>query len=62
MAYFGVELDSRVQEVNNQFRMIIKSRGGIGIRSLGKIFKRIDENGNNKLCAQEFENALATFG
>ena len=62
MAYFGVDLDCRVQEINLQFKNIIRSRGGIGIRSLGVIFRSVDQNGNKKLDISEFEQALATFG
>jgi len=62
MAYYGVDLDVRVKEVNLQFKNIIRSRGGIGIRSLGTIFKSFDNNGNKKLDIYEFEQALATFG
>jgi hypothetical protein len=62
MAYFGVELDSRIQEINHQFKQVIKARGGMGIRSLGIIFKRMDENGNKKLDRYEFEQALSSFG
>jgi hypothetical protein len=62
MAYFGVDLDCRIQELNLQFKNIIRSRGGIGIRSLGVIFRRMDQNGNKKLDLGEFEEALAVFG
>ena len=62
MAYYGVELDSRVQEVNHEFKRIIKARGGVGIRSLKYIFKKLDTNGNNKLDKEEFEEALKQFG
>jgi hypothetical protein len=34
----------------------------VGIRTLGKIFKRMDQNGNRKLDAAEFEQALGQFG
>jgi hypothetical protein len=62
MAYFGVDLDCRVQELNLQFKNIIRSRGGIGIRSLGVIFRQMDNNRNRKLDVEEFEQALAAFG
>ncbi len=55
-------MDCRIQELNLQFKNIIRSRGGIGIRSLGVIFRRMDQNGNKKLDLGEFEEALAVFG
>ena len=42
--------------------MQIAKRGGIGIRSLGIIFRQMDNNGNKKLDIEEFEQALNTFG
>lgn len=42
--------------------MKIAKQGGLGIRSLGVIFRRMDHNGNKKLDIAEFEEALATFG
>jgi hypothetical protein len=62
MAYFGVDMDIRIQEINLNFKNIIRNKGGIGLRSLAIIFKRMDVNGNNRLDAQEFEEALASFG
>jgi hypothetical protein len=62
MAYWGVDLDVRMQELNNQFKAHIMRRGGIGIRSLGRIFKTMDFNGNKKLDIGEFEQALASYG
>jgi hypothetical protein len=59
MALYGVGLDVTVQRLNNQFKMYIKSRGGNGIKSIGTIFRRFDENGNKKLDMTEFEDALA---
>ena len=59
MALYGVGLDVTVHRLNNQFKMHIKSRGGIGIKSIGRIFRRFDENGNKKLDITEFEDALA---
>ena len=55
-------LNIEVGRINNQFKMQIQKRGGIGIRSLGVIFRRMDTNGNRKLDQQEFTEALATFG
>lgn len=62
MAYFGVDLDCRIQELNLQFKNTIRARGGIGIRSLGVIFRQMDNNRNKRLDISEFEQALATFG
>jgi hypothetical protein len=62
MALYGVGLDVTVGKLNNQFKMQIKSRGGLGIKSIGRIFRRFDENGNKKLDICEFEEALAECG
>ena len=62
MAYFGVDLEIRVKELQENFKNQIRNRGGIGIRSLGTIFRRMDTNGNKKLDIGELEEALATFG
>jgi hypothetical protein len=42
--------------------MKIKSKGGLGIKSIGRIFRRFDDNGNKKLDLTEFEEALAECG
>ena len=62
MAFYGIGLDAKIKELNLQFKMHLRQKGGIGIRSLGKIFNRFDFNGNRKLDIQEFEEALAVFG
>jgi hypothetical protein len=51
-----------VRELNLKFKLFIQQKGGIGIRQLKVIFKRMDFNGNGKLDAGEFEQALASFG
>jgi Ca2+-binding EF-hand superfamily protein len=58
----GVGLEVRVKELNLQFKQQIQSRGGNGIRTLGRIFRQFDNNGNRKLDIAEFEQALATYG
>lgn len=62
MAFYGVNRDVMVRELNLKFKLAIQQRGGIGIRTLGLIFKRMDFNGNKKLDSSEFEQALAAFG
>ncbi len=52
-------MDVRVKEVNLQFKNIIRSKGGIGIRSLGIIFREMDNDGSGALNAEEFEQGLA---
>ena len=55
-------IDVMVRELNLKFKISIQQKGGVGIRSLRRIFKQMDFNGNNKLDCQEFEQALAAFG
>ena len=55
MAYFGVDMDIRIQEINLQFKNIIRNKGGIGLGTMGIVFRRMDENGNGKLNIEEFE-------
>lgn len=62
MAFYGVQLDVMVRELNLKFKLAIQQKGGVGIRSLRRIFKQMDFNGNNKLDYSEFEQALAAFG
>jgi len=62
MSLYGVGLDIEVQKINTQFKMQIQKRGGLGIRSLGVIFRRMDLNGNKKLDISEFTEALAAYG
>lgn len=62
MAFYGVNMDVMVRELNLKFKLSLQQKGGIGIRSLHRIFKRMDFNGNNKLDIGEFEQALAAYG
>jgi hypothetical protein len=62
MAYYGVNMDVMVRELNLKFKLAIQQRGGIGIRSLKVIFNRMDFDGSNSLDGGEFEQALAAFG
>jgi hypothetical protein len=62
MAFYGVSRDVMVRELNLKFKLAIQQKGGIGIRTLGLIFRRMDFNGNKKLDSSEFEQALAAFG
>jgi len=63
MAYFGVDLDVRIKELNLSFKNQVRQRGGgNGIRTLGTIFRQMDNNGNKKLDIEEFEQALNTYG
>jgi len=55
MAYFGVDLDVRIKDLQHQFKNILRQKGGVGIRSMAALFKRMDFNGNKKLDACEFE-------
>merc|ERR1740130_2012040 len=62
MAFYGVNWDVMVRELNLKFKLAIQSKGGVGIRSLKVIFKRMDHNGSNTLDQSEFEQALSAFG
>ena len=62
MAFYGVNKDVMVRELNLKFKLFVQQKGGIGIRSLRHIFRRMDFNGNGKLDQGEFEQALAAFG
>jgi hypothetical protein len=62
MAFYGVNMDVMVRELNLKFKLAIQQKGGVGIRSLKHIFKRMDVNGNKTLDVGEFEQALAMFG
>lgn len=62
MAFYGVGMEVMVRELNIKFKLALQTKGGVGLRSLKNIFKRMDSNGNNKLDISEFEQALAAFG
>jgi calcyphosin len=51
-----------VRELNLKFKLAIQQKGGVGIRSLRRIFNQMDFNGNKRLDSSEFEQALAAFG
>ena len=59
---YGVGLNIEINRINTEFKMKIAKLGGLGIRSIGVIFRRMDTNGNKKLNKEEFTEALATFG
>ena len=62
MAFYGVNQDVMVRELNLRFKLAIQQKGGVGLRTLKGIFRRMDFNGNKKLDSSEFEQALAAFG
>ena len=62
MALYGVGLDTTVKRLNTDLKLAISQRGGINIRNLQRIFKKVDLNGNNKIDLKEFEIGLAHFG
>ncbi len=62
MAFYGVGLDVAIKKLNFEFRLTLKKKGGIGIRSLATIFRQFDYNRNKKLDLPEFEAALGECG
>jgi len=38
MAFYGVQLDVMVRELNLKFKLNIQQKGGVGIRALRRIF------------------------
>ena len=40
MAFYGVGLDAKIKELNLSFKMHLRQKGGIGLRSLGRLFDR----------------------
>lgn len=48
-------IDVMVRELNLKFKLAIQQKGGVGIRSLRRIFNQMDFNGNKKLDLSEFE-------
>jgi Ca2+-binding EF-hand superfamily protein len=61
MAYFGVDSQVRIEELNLKFRGNIRAKNG-NLTSLKDIFTKFDTNGNGKLDINEFEEALSAFG
>jgi Ca2+-binding EF-hand superfamily protein len=62
MAYFGIDTQVRIEEINNNFKNIIRQRGGMGLSNLRAAFNKYDRNGNGKLDLAEFEEALSAYG
>lgn len=62
MAYFGIDTQVRIEEINMNFKNIIRQRGGNGLINLRAVFNKHDVNGNGKLDLAEFEEALSAYG
>jgi len=62
MAFFGVDYQVRIEEMNLQFKNILRSRGIMSFMKLKHVFTQHDANKNGKLDLREFENALHAFG
>lgn len=62
MAYFGVDSQVRIEELNHQFKNILRQKGANSVQKLKEIFNKFDCNGNGKLDIHEFEEALSSFG
>ena len=61
MAYFGVDSQVRIEELNLKFRGNIRAKQG-NLTYLKEMFNKFDTNGNGKLDINEFEEALSAFG
>lgn len=62
MAFFGVDMQIRIEEMNLNFRNTIRTKGGNGLRDLREICQRHDFNSCGSLDHKEFEAALGEFG
>jgi len=61
-AIYGISLDTTVAKLNHQFRTLLLKRGGIGIRTLEKVFHSLDIESCKKLNFKAFELAIAQVG
>ena len=62
MAFFGVDMQIRIEEMNLNFRNTIRTKGGRGLNDLRDICKRHDFNQCGSLDHKEFEAALGEYG
>lgn len=62
MAYFGVDKDVRVNELNMKFRNFLRSKGFVDTRGMAQIFKQMDKNDSKSLDRQEFQYAMGKLG
>lgn len=62
MAYFGVDKEVRILELNLQFQHQVRQKGGLALPKLRELFKKYDKNGNGKLDLREFESCMADYG
>lgn len=62
MAFFGVDMQIRIEEMNLNFRNTIRTKGGMGLHDLRTICKRHDFNECGSLDNAEFCNALQEYG
>lgn len=59
----GMSVNPATRSIMEQFRYKIAQRGGLnGIRTLGRIFRHLDFNGNHRLNQEELKIALEEFG
>ena len=58
MAYFGVDKQVRIEEINLQFQHMVRQKGQMALHKLRQLFKQFVKNGNGKLDLREFELAL----
>ena len=42
MAYFGIDTQVRIEEINHNFKNIIRQRGGNGLANLRTVFNKYD--------------------
>lgn len=61
MAYYGVDRDVRVKDMNIKLKNQMRNLGK-GVRRLAEVFTAFDVDQSGKLTNAEFEDALRAFG
>lgn len=62
MAYFGVDTQIRIEELEHQLKNVIRQKGGFALPQLRGLLCDNDTEGCGSLTFDQFERALSTFG